>query len=77
MDDAVRTCHRKRIPGLPEIFSRVVDQGYADRRARQREGITLEEVEKEAGKFIPNGLSTEGHHIMHIVDSEDAVGTIW
>ena len=42
-----------------------------------REDITLEEAEKEARKFIPSGLSTEGHHIMHIMNGNDAVGTIW
>jgi RimJ/RimL family protein N-acetyltransferase len=31
----------------------------------------------EVRKFIPNGLSTEGHHIMHIMNGNDAVGTIW
>jgi GNAT superfamily N-acetyltransferase len=42
-----------------------------------REDITFEEAEKEVKKFIPDGLSTEGHHIMHIMDNENAVGTIW
>jgi ribosomal protein S18 acetylase RimI-like enzyme len=42
-----------------------------------REDITFEEAEKEVRKFIPDGLSTEGHHIMHIMDNGNAVGTIW
>ena len=42
-----------------------------------KEDITFEEEEKEVGKFIPNGLSTEGHRIVHIINGNDAVGTIW
>lgn len=42
-----------------------------------RDDITFEEAEMEVRKFIPNGLSTEGHHIMHIMNGNDAVGTIW
>ena len=28
-------------------------------------------------KFLPDGLSTEGHHIMNIKDNGEVVGTIW
>ncbi len=42
-------------------------------RGRASRSVRLREVRK----FFPDGLSTEGHHIMHIMDSEKAVGTIW
>ena len=42
-----------------------------------KEGTTFEEAEKDVRKFLPDGLSTEGHHIMKIKDNGEAVGTIW
>ena len=39
--------------------------------------ITYEEAEKDVKKFLPDGLSTKGHHIMRIMDDGAQVGTIW
>ena len=39
--------------------------------------ITFEEAERDVRKFLPDGLSTGGHHIMNIVDDGEVVGTIW
>ena len=40
-------------------------------------GTTFEEAEMEIREFLPDGLSTEGHHIMNIKDNGEVVGTIW
>jgi ribosomal protein S18 acetylase RimI-like enzyme len=42
-----------------------------------RDSITYEEAENEVRKFLPDGLSSKGHHIMRIVDDGIRVGTIW
>ena len=42
-----------------------------------KEGATFEDAEKDVRKFLPDGLSTEGHHIMNIEDNGEVVGTIW
>lgn len=42
-----------------------------------KDNITYEEAEKDMRKFLPEGLSTKGHHIMQIIEKGDVVGTIW
>lgn len=42
-----------------------------------KEDMGYREAEKEMRKFLPDGLSTAGHHIMHIVVNGKRVGTIW
>jgi hypothetical protein len=40
------------------------------------EGIKLGEVEKGIRKFNPDDLTTEGHHMMHIMDNGNLSGKI-
>ncbi len=39
--------------------------------------ISHEKAEEQVKKFLPNGIDTPGHHLMHIVDDEETIGSIW
>ncbi|MGC8515802.1 MAG: GNAT family N-acetyltransferase [Thermoplasmata archaeon] len=40
-------------------------------------GISFEKAEEYVKKFLPNGIDTPGHHLMHIMDDEATIGSIW
>lgn len=40
-------------------------------------GISYEKAEEYVKKFLPNGIDSPGHHLMHIVDDKETVGSIW
>ena len=39
--------------------------------------ISYEKAEEQVKKFLPNGIDTPGHHLMHIMKSEETIGSIW
>lgn len=39
--------------------------------------ISYEKAEEQVRKFLPNGMDTPGHHLMHIMDGEETIGSIW
>ncbi|MGC8505589.1 MAG: GNAT family N-acetyltransferase [Thermoplasmata archaeon] len=40
-------------------------------------GISYEKAEEYAKKFLPDGTDTPGHHLMHIMNDQETVGSIW
>ena len=64
---------------FPEYWRYSIESGMHD---MQRAGffdkdMTYEEAEKHFKKYLPNGLKTPGHHIMHILNNGSVVGNIW
>ena len=64
---------------FPEYWRYSIESGMRD---MQKAGffdrdMTYEEAEKQFRKYLPDGLKTPGHHIMHILNNESVVGNIW
>ena len=39
--------------------------------------ISYEKAEEQVKKFLPNGIDTPGHHLMHLVERGETIGSIW
>ncbi|MCL4450108.1 MAG: GNAT family N-acetyltransferase [Candidatus Thermoplasmatota archaeon] len=39
--------------------------------------ISYEKAEEQVKKFLPNGIDTPGHRLMHIMKNEETIGSIW
>jgi ribosomal protein S18 acetylase RimI-like enzyme len=64
---------------FPEYWKYSIESGMHD---MQKAGffdrdMTYEEAEKQFRKYLPDGLKTPGHHIMHILNNDGVVGNIW
>ncbi|MGC8608952.1 MAG: GNAT family N-acetyltransferase [Thermoplasmata archaeon] len=64
---------------FPEYWEYAIKSGMHD---MQKAGlfdksITYKEAEEQFKKYLPSGLNTPGHHIMHILERNVVVGNIW
>ncbi|MGC8563178.1 MAG: GNAT family N-acetyltransferase [Thermoplasmata archaeon] len=39
--------------------------------------IPYEKAEEQVRKFLPNGMDTPEHYLMHILNGEETIGSIW
>ncbi|WMT45447.1 MAG: GNAT family N-acetyltransferase [Cuniculiplasma divulgatum] len=64
---------------FPEYWRYSIESGMHDMQKAGFFGrdMTYEEAEKQLRKYLPDGLKTTGHHIMHILNNDGVVGNIW